>query len=336
MKSRVSINDVAKRANVSIATVSNVINGKGRVSESTVERINNIIAELGYIPSISARNLKQKQSHLIGVIVPFQKTGSLKDNPFYWDLVAGIENGARDSKFHVILTGVVDGEEAFTFAKERHLDGVIVVGAHDGSSTVEQVKKLGIPAVFMDSYLSDESLYQVLLDDEEGGYLAAKYLLENNHSNISVISGKVKDSRVSFKRLEGVKRAFMEKGLTFNPNFLVEGPVSMAGGLKATNTILKSKCSAVLCFSDVVSLGLIRGLQSNGYQVPDDISVVGFDDLYFTQYTTPTITTIQQDIVEKGRVAVDLIIKQLNNEPIQSKKTVLNTKLIERESTRTI
>ena len=103
MRERVSITDVAKKANASIATVSNVVNKKGRVSMETVERIEAVIKELGYIPSMSARNLKQKQSHLIGVIVPFLHVGTIQDNPFYWNLVSGVEAGAKDREFHVIL-----------------------------------------------------------------------------------------------------------------------------------------------------------------------------------------------------------------------------------------
>ncbi|MCD8501195.1 MAG: hypothetical protein LRY71_05330 [Bacillaceae bacterium] len=123
---------------------------------------------------MSARNLKQKQSHLIGVIVPFLHVGTIQDNPFYWNLVSGIEAGAKDQKFHVILSGVVEGEETLSFVKQQHLDGLIVVGVGPESSILEQVLDLNVPVVFMDSYLEDDDLYEVLIDDENGGYLGAK------------------------------------------------------------------------------------------------------------------------------------------------------------------
>ncbi|MCD8501657.1 MAG: LacI family transcriptional regulator, partial [Bacillaceae bacterium] len=322
MKQRVSITDVAKKADVSIATVSNVVNNKGRVSSETVARIETVIKELGYVPSMSARNLKQKQSHLIGVIVPFLHVGTIQDNPFYWNLVSGIEAGAKDKQFHVILSGIVEGEETLSFVKQQHLDGLIVVGVGPGSSILEQVLDLNVPVVFMDSYLDDEELYEVMIDDENGGYIGAKKLLDEGFKEIAILCGDVGHSNVTMKRIAGVEKAFLDHNVDLKGLTIVEAPVSMKGGQEATRRVIESTCKAVFSFSDVAALGLIKGLNDESYHVPKDFSIVGFDDLYFTEYTIPTITTVRQDIVGKGKAAVELLMKQLSkSEEICEKKS---------------
>lgn len=334
--SKITIKDVAQKANVSIATVSNVMNGSGRVSPETYRKVKLIIEELNFTPSNAARNLKDKSSHLIAVIVPVaEKTGRLEDNPFYWQLVSGIEAGARDHELHVMLHAVHD-EETFSFVQDRYLDGLIVVGANNNSPFVERILSLQVPCVFMDSYLEDPDLHQILLDDETGSYLGTKHLLSLGHEKIALLCGNLDSSGVTHQRWLGYKRALKEAGLPYDLEMILEGPVSLKGGYQLAQKVSDARngISAAFAFSDVGAMGLIKGLHDLGVSVPRDISVVGFDDLSYVSYMIPSLTTVSQDISGRGTAAVKLLFQQLEKGGGEVKrKMVLPVELKVRQST---
>ncbi|WP_280771418.1 LacI family DNA-binding transcriptional regulator [Salipaludibacillus daqingensis] len=329
-----SIKDVAEKAGVSIATVSNVVNKKGRVSEKMIDRVQSIISEMGYSPNISARGLKQQQSYLIGVIVPFQQQdGNLQDNPFYWNLVSGIELGARNEKFHVILSGInEENADALDFVKDRHLDGLVIVGTYEDSPITQKINQLNIPCVYIDSYLKDKNCYEVYLDDEKGAYEGTKYLLNHGHQNIAVISGEL-EGGVTTARLRGHIDALNKNGLLFSEENHIVAPVSIEGGLHTANQILALKdISAIFCFSDVTAFGVMKGLHDLGVNIPEDLSIMGFDDLYFSKYLSPPLTTISQDIILKGKTATELLIGQIDHKVNIERKNTIPIKIMERNS----
>lgn len=337
MKKNITIHDVAKHANVSIATVSNVINGTGRVSQNTLNIVNNSIDKLGYYPNISARTMKKKSSNLISVIVPFQnEKGNLHDNPFYWNLVSGIEKVSRKNKFQVVLTGVTgDNDLSLNFIKERNIDGVVIIGASHNATLVKETKLLAIPSVFVDSYLMDEEVYQVFLDDEQGGYKGIKFLLDQGHKHIALIGGNKEINGVMKERFEGAKKAFAQTDITIDESIYIDVPVSMEGGYDAGEIIINHpKITAIFCFSDVLAIGLMKYLSEKKKRIPDDYALIGFDNISASQYTTPPLTTISQNTVHKGEVTANLLIDQImNNNDIKQKKIILPISLIEREST---
>lgn len=334
--SKITIKDVARKANVSIATVSNVMNGSGRVSAETSRKVKQVIEELNFTPSKAAQNLKDKSSHLIAVVVPLpKKEWKLEDNPFYWQLVAGIEEGARDHKLHVLLLAVHE-DETFAFVRDRHLDGLIVVGAVDDSPLVKRILSLQVPCVFLDSYLEDTRLSQILLDDEMGGYLGTKHLLSLGHENIALLCGALQIRGVTYQRWRGYCRALEEAGISYNPEMIMEGPVSLKGGYQLAQKVsdARNRISAVFAFSDVGAMGLINGLNDLGIAVPRDISVVGFDDLSYVSYMIPALTTVSQDISGRGKAAVQLLFQQLEaGGREERRKIVMPVELIVRQST---
>jgi LacI family transcriptional regulator len=335
MKHRISITHVAEKANVSIATVSNVINGKGRVSKKTVDRVNKVIKELGFSPSMAARNLKAISSQMIGVVVPgLGHKGRLHANPFYWDLVSGIEEGARDREFHVMLTSVSEEEETFSFVKERHLDGLIVVGGDEEMKAMDQLLNLDVPRVFVDSYLADPNLYQVLLDDQAGGYMAARHLTELGHKRIALITETMGDHEgVNYNRYLGCQKALEEAGISLDEELIFTKAVttSAKAGYEAVRELLKSvdDITAIITFSDIKAMGIIKYLTSHNIKVPNDISVVGFDGLFFSEYTTPSLTTVYQDTVRKGQEAMELLLDQIDGKKAatERRKVVLSPEL---------
>lgn len=339
MKNEVSIVDVAEAAGVSIATVSNVINDKGRVSEATRKKIEQIIVQLGYTPNLTARNLKTRKSDLIGVVVPTMQPGRLQDNPFYWDLLAGVEEGARDRNFHIILTGIDESTETFSFVKERQLDGLIVVGTNEGSPAIPKILGLRIPTVFIDSYLADAMLYQVFLEDRKGSYQATRYLIELGHRRIALLMGDIPLEQIPYygvlhERWLGYCDALEEADIPYDPALMIKLPTSLEGGYEAADQLIElSDVTAIFSFSDVSAMGLLKRLRERGKRVPEDYSVIGFDNLFMSNYTSPSLTTVAQDIVEKGQAAIGMLLDQIDGRPIMNRTIALPVDVIIRETT---
>lgn len=339
MKQEISIVDIAKAANVSIATVSNVINGKGRVSTKTTQKIKRMIDEMGYTPNLTARNLKTKKSDLIGLVVPTMQPGRLQSNPFYWDLLAGVEQGARDRKFHVILTGIDERTESFSFVRERQLDGVIVTGTNEGSQAVERIMKLGVPAVFIDSYLSNPDLYQVYLNDRQGSYRATTYLIEQGHQRIALLIGDIDMNDISYygvlhERWLGYRDALQDCGIEYDQDLMIRLQTSLEGGYQAATKLIElADVTAAFSFSDIVAMGLMKGLRDKGKSVPEDYSVIGFDNLFVSNYTSPSLTTVSQDILAKGQEAVQMLFYQIDGTFIENRRKILPVDLMIRETT---
>lgn len=336
---RITIRDVAMRANVSVTTVSNVLNKTGRPSPDTIRKVERVMEELQFFPSASARSLRDKNSHLVGVIVPFLEKGRLKDNPFYWQLLSAIEEGTRHYQFHFILFGAEDNE-TFSFVHERHLDGLIVIGTFEGSPVLERIRQLNVPCVFMDSYLSDPKLAQVNIDDQAGGYLGTKHLIGLGHKRIAILSGVLQERGVSYERWLGYRRALEEAGIEYDPSLVLQEPVSLEGGyqagLKAGSLPESERFSAVFAFSDVGAMGFIKSLYDLGISVPDQISVVGFDDIFFSPFMPVSLTTVRQDLELKGQAAVDLLLNQIQGEEPESNHIILPVSLKVRNSTKMI
>ncbi|MUG67692.1 LacI family DNA-binding transcriptional regulator [Paenibacillus campinasensis] len=339
MKHDVILHDVAKAANVSIATVSNVVNGKGRVSKTTMKRVQQAIEQLGYAPNLLARHLKTNQSRLIGLVVQTTKPGRIQDNPFYWDLLAGAEEIARDHGFHMILVSMGMPEETLDFVKQRQLDGLLVVGITDHRGEDALFRTLDIPCVYIDSYLNDPRLCQVCVDDQYGGYAATKHLLALGHRRIALLIGDIPMDQlhryaVLQQRWFGYRKALDEAGLPYDPGLMIRLPTSVQGGYHAAAWLAShNDVSAIFSMSDIAALGLMKGIKDMGWRVPEQVSLVGFDNLFMSGYTLPALTTVSQNIVQKGRVAVKLLMELMDNKCSTSRKVVLPVELLVRDTT---
>lgn len=331
---KVTIKDIAREAGVSVATVSNVLNGKGRVSAETAERIQRIIAEKNFVPSTLARGLKNKNTQLISVIVPYLKRGNFEENPFFWQLISGVEMGTKDQEFNVMLTRV-DRDNDLSFVRMHNVDGLIVVGIDAGSELYRSILDLKIPTVFMDSYIDQPGIYQVHNDDLLGGYLGTKHLISLGHTRIAVVAGSLSGRGVDYQRLLGYKKALAEAGLAYDERLVLENGGTMLGGYHAAQKIfsLPEQVTAAFVLSDIGAMGLIKGLNEMGKRVPEEISVVGYDDIFYTEYMIPSLTTIRQDIFKKGKTAAGLLLAQINGEPLPDANVLLPVELKVRAST---
>jgi DNA-binding LacI/PurR family transcriptional regulator len=334
---RQTIKDVAKVAGVSAAAVSYVLNGKeGKVSADTLEKIKDAINELNYIPNYSARSLVNNRSNLIGVVIPQTEdtTQLLLENPFYSEVISGIESELRKYGYHFILSGVNKGEGYLDTSMQRNLDGAIIMGIYF-ERFYEELKGTNIPVVLIDSYINDDSFRKIGINDEQGGFMATKYLIENGHTNIALVTGAIKKDGVVEKRFLGYKSAFKEANLFYNPDYVFEETVSYEYGVQAGRLIALNhpEITAVFATSDMMALGVITGLTESGKRVPDDVSVIGFDDIPISKIFIPQLTTIKQDITSKGIKAAQCLIAAMDGrDDDHTNEIILPLELVERQT----
>lgn len=336
---RATLKDVAERAGVSVATVSYVLNGKSSISEQTRERVLGAVREMDYVPDLSARSLSMRDSKLIGVVVPQTEPGDrlMLQNSFYGEVLSSIECEARRQGYHILISATDANESYLTLAKQRNLDGIIIIGMYP-DEFYQQMKKTQIPIVLIDSYCEDHYYHSVRIDDAYGSYLATNYLLQHGHREIALFVGQVKENGVMKKRLVGYKQALDEYGIGFREEYVFEGQTDYESGIVLARRMVAAGLPAtgIVAAADILAIGAIKGLYEMGLNVPKDYSIIGFDDLEIANYITPGLTSIKQQISLKGKRAVELLLNHIADPTLTKQEEILPLSLVERESVRTI
>lgn len=328
-----TIKDVAKLANVAISTVSYALNDTGKISKDTKERVLKAAKELGYVPNGVARDLKSNKK--TGIICVF--VGDL-GGPFFSEVMKGIQEEAIKNNYNLIAC---NHNMAGRFLSERRVDGAIILSAEVPNELLLSVAGPNFPIAVMDRELESEYIHNVLLDSKQGAYMATKYLIELGNKNISYFSGAYSSSYDNNKRFEGYKQALAENGLIFDDNLVVQGGFTEEGGYKAMKLLLlKSRLDdnpidAIFCGNDEMAIGAMNSLKEEGIRIPDDISVVGYDDITLASYMQPSLTTISHYKYGWGVMAAHLVLEGIKNK-IKSKNIILPPKLIVRNSCRTV
>lgn len=339
MNKRITIKDVAKEAKVSAATISYVLNKKESISQETKDRVYAAIKKLNYVPNLSARGLVNKESRLIGVVIPqTEDTDMLMfTNPFYSEIIGNIEYVARTNGYRVLISGVNTDESYLNLAKEHNLDGIIVIGMYP-DEFYSQLKSSQIPAVLIDSYCNDHYFDTIKINDRNGAYIATKYLIENGHKEIALVVGVMNDFGVMQKRYLGYRDALNEYNIPFNEKLVYECKVDFDNGIEQANKILdsKEKITGVFVCADIMALGMIKQLSYRGINIPNDISIIGFDDLSIANYSNPGLTTIKQNIRKKGWDAMNLMIERIKAPKSGKKELILSLNVHERQSVKDI
>ncbi len=335
MKKRVTMQDIANETGLSTAAVSYVLNDKEGVSEERRKLVMDAVKKLGYVSNYAARSLAMNSSKLIGVCSPQTEEGNrlMFDNPFYSELMNNIEFECRQRGYHVIISGTDIDESYMNLAQKRSLDGIIIIGSYS-QEFYKEFQDSNFPVVLIDTYFDSDEFNNVRIDDEEGGYISAKYLLEHGHKNIAFVSGKIADCGVTQRRFEGYKRALNEYGVKFDESNIYAGTVSFESGREQAKKIAEGNkgITAIMCTADVIAVGASKQLSDMGVKIPDEISIIGFDNLKISKYTSPSITTVSQNIEEKGRMAVEMILNQIENDERFGKTLVLPVNIVERKS----
>jgi len=333
-----TLKDIAKEANVSITTVSNVIHGNHkRVAKETIKKINMLIERDNYIPNMTARSLVNKSSRIIGVInyvVP-GKTGYISD-PFNSVVIDGIEQELREKGYYLMIRIVYSADELFLLLHNWNLDGLILLGLFQ-DEFFERLINTAVRFVLIDSYVDNNRALNIGLEDCKGGYIATKYLIDKGHRNIAFASPTFKSNGVVKERFKGYNMALKEANIPFNDKNVYQQGITIIEGIELGHKLsIRSDITAIFATADILAAGVMVGLIEQGKRVPDDFSVVGFDDLYISTLTVPRLTTIHQDMIEKGKVAVDLLINVIQGATIKDYNVILPVTLVERHSVKDI
>ena len=335
----VTLKDIAAEAGVSITTVSNVVHSRrSRVSPELVEKIEKIIQREHYAPSMSARSLANDQSNIIGVITHLtpQNTGSTVSDPFMSSFVDSIEKRAREEGYYLMIRAVEDASEIASLSRSWRLSGLILTGMFQDDFFFT-TRALGIPYVLIDSYVNDPEACCIGLEDETGGYIATRHLLEKGHRTVAFASPSIRPGGVIEKRLQGYRRALDEYGIAFDPSLLFTQEITAEEGKKLGHSLAaKKEITGVFASADILAAGIMAGLSERGVSVPGEKSIVGFDDNYLARLTIPGLTTIHQDADRKGILATEMILRQLRQEPVEEKSIILPVHLVERGSVQPI
>jgi len=323
---------------VSIATVSLVINNHKRISSDTKLLVNQAIKELNYHPSHTARGLVSSKTKNIGFILT--EDHFLRSEPFYTRIFLGTEFEARSYEYYILLTTIPSdfekGDKLPRFILERNIDGIIVAGKVP-DALIKELEKYEMPLAFVDYYPPSEKYPVVLIDNVSGGLQAVQHLLGLGHKNIAFIGADIKHPSIR-DRFQGYKIALERAGITFNPNYNTitdEKYPARENGFQAAKKLLKKnkKITAIFTCNDAMAIGVMQYLKDNNIRVPDDISLIGFDDVEADLSLDPPLCTISVPKLEMGIEAFRLMKDILKNRVKSPKKILVPTELVIRKST---
>jgi LacI family transcriptional regulator len=334
-----SIKEIAKLAKVSPMTVSNVIHKKSsRVSPETRDRIEKIIQDLNYVPNMSARALVSNRSNIIVLAIPQTLSDDPNKNkaminPFYGEIINSIEYHLRQEGYYLMLRFVSEQDVFSSMVVNWNADGVIILGAMDNQLDLN-FKNIKIPLVLIDSYVSDAKYDNVLTDDFTGGYMATEHLIQKGHNRIGMILTAKDGMGVAQQRYKGFLQAMTDNDLLVNDELVFEGHPTYEYGYEIGRMLADktNEIDGLFAYSDLVATGVIQGMKDKGITVPDDISIIGFDGLFIGNICEPKLTTMYQDIDEKGCKAVELLMARIHGKNIEPQKVILPVSLIQRDS----
>lgn len=336
---KTTIHDVAALAKVSIATVSRVISNPSLVKKETREKVQNVMEKLNYYPSAAARNLSIGVSKKIAVIYPYSPEFIFFKNPFLGATLGGIAEVALKYGYRIILE--FDDKNRKHLEKlyyEGHVDGLLITNIKRDDNHIRYLMDKNIPIVLLNQYDEDDSFY-VDCDQEKGAFLATSHLINLGHKDIAVLRASL-NSIFSLNRLQGYKSALLEAGIKYNKSLIMEDNVEAdeITGYNLTKQLLKKgiQFSAIFAFGDPMALGSIRALNEDGFSVPQDISVVGYDDIPLATVMQPSLTTVKQRAKLKGFESATMLINIIEKREIQNKRILIPTELVVRESVKPI
>jgi LacI family transcriptional regulator len=326
-----TIRDVAERAGVSTTTVSHVVNGTRKVDPDTAARVSAAIDELGYRPNALARSMRRGQTHTVGIVIPDIA------NPFFGDLARSLEDHMFEAGYSAIICNS-DGDERkevryLDVLLSKKVDGLLLIAASQPSEGLRQLVESGPPTIVVDRELGDLPVSQVMVQNELGGYLAGRHLLELGHRDIGVIAGPG-GLGTSARRLEGFERALHEAGVEIDKERIYRGDFRAASGRAAMDSWLLRGLppTAVFAENDLMAVGALSSAHAADLDVPGDISVVGFDGIPFGADVTPPLTTVAQDTDDVAAAAVEMLFERLRDGDAEPRRIELPVSLVVRGS----
>lgn len=330
---KITINEVAKLAGVSKATVSRVMNNSKPVNPEKYERVLRAIEELEFKPNPVAQGLVHKRTGLIGVVIPDIT------NPFFAELVKGIEEVVREKNYNMILCNTThNGDKELDYLnmlKEKYVDGIIFMTAKVSHEHKEFFRKSKLPVTFINRKCEDIHVASLDIDNYQAAFDMTTFFLKRGHRRVAIIRAPLTDKTSGYERYRGYQDAMESYGIKPDDALVMRSNFKIESAYKAVKKFLKEQkpVTAIFATSDLMAIGAIRCLHDHNLHVPNQVEVAGFDDIPMASYYSPSITTVRQPISEMGKKATRLLIKEIKSEPINSRNIILPYQLILREST---
>ncbi|UCG58116.1 MAG: LacI family DNA-binding transcriptional regulator [Phycisphaerales bacterium] len=332
---RATLKDIAERLGISVTTVSRILNGRAdryRISDKTAKAVFKVARELNFSPNPLARGLRLNKTQTIGLVIPDIS------NPFFASIARNVESEARKRGYSVILCDSeesIDLEiESLALLQSRKVEGLVVSPVGTADSHLRKFESANLPIVIVDRHFPDVSLPFVASDNFGGALEGVNHLVENGHRNIACIQG-LRCTMPNNERVRGYRAALENHNIPFDESLIVGNSFGEENGYIESKLLLKKRrdVTAVLALSNLISLGVLRALGEEGLRVPDDISIVSFDEQPYSAYLATPMSTVGQNSVEMGQIAVKLLFSQIESPHLSHKEGILlPTTLIKRES----
>jgi len=325
----ITLKMVAERAGVSVNTVSRAINNKPDINEETKKRILKVAQELGYVRNDTAVALRTKKTGTIGVVIADNR------NPFYAEVLNGMEVAAREKNYHIILANTQRDyqkeEEAINLLLAKRVDGLLITPVQDRDDDIKNLIDANIPFVVVGRDFENIEVDAVYNDEVKGGFLATEYLIKKGHKRIALINGFLYKSPAR-GRLEGYKRALKEYGILFDDALVNIGDIDVKDGYERTKQLFEKGLdfTAIFAYNDMMAFGAMQAIREKGLKIPEDIGLVGYDDIPFSSLISPALTTIRLKKQNLGVQSVKLLLSRINGKRKKIKKKMLDVELITR------
>jgi LacI family transcriptional regulator len=335
-KKSVTIKDVAKEAGLSVSAVSKAFNEYSDIREITRKHILDVAQRMGYKPNIAAKSLSSGKKCRIGMLIEDYKEGEdYGVDPFTFRLTLDFKNEVSRQGYETVLLSTTSDiqkvQSISSLVEEKQVDGIFIIGLKTTDEFFRQMEDINYPIVLWDIEVNNPKVCCVGVNNTKGAFIAVEYLIKQGHERIGFINGN-KDAFVSYERLDGYYLALNRYGIPIDNNLILHSDFTYKGGVQCAQELIQRDkgITAVFCASDLIAIGAINGFQREGYSIPKDISIVGFDDIDFARYINPMLTTIRQDKGLVGRIAANTLINMINGQ--NTGRIMIEPELIIRES----
>jgi LacI family transcriptional regulator len=327
----ITLRMVAEKAGVSVNTASRAINNKPDINQETKKRIFKVAQELGYVRNNTAVALRTKKTGTVGVVIEDNR------NPFYAEVLNGMEVAAREKNYHIIFANTQRDykkeEEAINLLLAKRVDGLLIAPVQDRDDDIKNLIEVNIPFVVVGRDFKNISLDAVYNDEVKGGFLATEYLIKKGHKRIALIDGFLYKSPAK-GRLEGYKKALKKYGISMDDALVSVGDIDVKDGYERTRQMLEKDLdfTAIFAYNDMMAFGAMQAIREKGLRIPEDIGLVGYDDIPFCSLMDPALTTIRLKKQELGIESVKLLFSLINGNRKKPKKIMLDVDIIVRKT----
>lgn len=332
---KITIKEIAKEAGVSIATVSMILNNKDKnITNATRMRVLEVVKKYNYIPNAMAGSLVTQKTHIVGLILPDIT------NPFFPGIARGAEDKANESGYSIIFCNTDDKleveEKYIETLTKKMADGIIIAHSSNSVKMSEILERCKVPIILIDrDFYSQNIRGKVLVNNLEGAYKGVSYLIKKGYKKIAYLSGSLK-TRTAKDRLDGYKAALNDNSMEYDERLVKFGEYKIDWGRNGVKELLceKKRFDAIFCGNDLIAIGTMKELKEKGFNIPSDIGVMGFDDIYIAGLVEPALTTIRQPNYNMGYKAMELLLENINNSKNskETKTITLETEIIVRNS----